>query len=122
VGRAASTDIDRFVGHRIKELRLLAGITQQQLAKQLGISNQQVHKIEKGTDRVSASRLLALTRAFDVAVEDFFDGYDRGAPLDPLRSHETTKMLLGITQSFVRLKPKHQDALIRLARALATEG
>jgi hypothetical protein len=31
-------------------------------------------------------------------------------------------MLLDVTQSFLELEPKHQEALVRLARAIATDG
>jgi hypothetical protein len=31
-------------------------------------------------------------------------------------------MLLKVTRSFLELEPKHQDALLRLARALAADG
>jgi hypothetical protein len=33
----------------------------------------------------------------------------------------TTRMLLDVTHAFLKLEPKHQDALIRVARALAAE-
>jgi transcriptional regulator with XRE-family HTH domain len=79
MGRPRSSDIDRFLGHRIKQLRLGAGMTQQQVARQLGVSNQQVHKYEKGVSRFSAERLLAIARVFDVAVADLFDGYSGGS-------------------------------------------
>ena len=43
MGRSPSSDADRFLGHKIKRLRLLSGMSQQQVAKQLGLSYQQVH-------------------------------------------------------------------------------
>ena len=120
--QARSSDIDRFLGHRIKELRLLAGMTQQQVAQQLGVSPQQVHKFEKGNDRVSASQLLAIARFFDVPVAELFNGYDRGAPCDPLGDAETSQMPLERAHAFLELEPNHQAALVRLTRALAAEG
>ena len=108
MGRSKSSDIDRFVGHRIKELRLRAGMTQQQLAKHLGVSNQQVHKMEKAIDRVSAGQLLAIARAFDVEVADLFDGCASDAPLNPLVRRETSQMLLAATHAFLKLGPKRR--------------
>jgi transcriptional regulator with XRE-family HTH domain len=121
MGAPRSSDIDRFLGHRIKQLRLGAGLTQQQIAKQLDVSNQQVHKYEKGISRFSASRLLAFARVFDVAVGDLFDGYYSVAPLGPPLDPKTARMLLNLTNAFLELEPKHQEALMRLARALAGE-
>jgi DNA-binding XRE family transcriptional regulator len=40
MSRAKTSDIDRFVAHRIKELRLCAGMAQHQVAQQLGVSYQ----------------------------------------------------------------------------------
>jgi transcriptional regulator with XRE-family HTH domain len=80
MGRAQSSDIDRFLGSRIRKLRLMACVSQQQVAKQLGVSTQQMHKFEKGIDQVSAAQLLAVAQRLDVAVGDLFDGYDRGRP------------------------------------------
>jgi transcriptional regulator with XRE-family HTH domain len=122
LGRPRSSDIDRFLGLKIKQLRLLTGTTQQHLAAQLGVSPQQVYKIERGIDRVSASQLLLSARFFEVPVAELFKGYDRGAPRDPLGDEETTQMLLDLAHAFLQLEPNRQEALIRLARALAAEG
>jgi transcriptional regulator with XRE-family HTH domain len=121
VGRSRNSDVDRFLGHRIKQLRLMTGMTQRQVAQQLGVSSHQVHKFEKGIDRLSASQLTALARAFEVAVGSLFDGYRTGAPLEPPHDPETSRLLLEIARSFLELGPKHQGALVRLARALAAE-
>jgi transcriptional regulator with XRE-family HTH domain len=121
MGRSQGSDIDRFLGYRIRKLRLMACVSQQQVAKQLGISTQQVHKFEKGTDQVSAAQLLAIAQRLDVAVGDLFDGYDEGVPLHPLVDPRTSRMLFNVTRSFLKLEPKQQNALIRLTRALAVE-
>jgi transcriptional regulator with XRE-family HTH domain len=122
MGRSRSSDIDRFVGHRIKELRLRAGMTQRQVAQQLGVTDQQVHKIEKGINRVSAGKLLAIARLFDVPIADLFDGHDRGVPLDRLVDPKAAPTVLDLSRLFLALEPKHQAALVRLARAMAAES
>jgi transcriptional regulator with XRE-family HTH domain len=117
-----SSNIDRFLGHRIRQLRLLACMSQEQVARQLGVSSQQVYKYEKGINRFSTARLLAIARVFDVEITDLFDGYGGGARLAPPLDPETAQMLFNLTNLFRELKPKHQDALVRLARALAAEN
>ena len=67
--------VDVYVGKRIKQLRWLKGMTQQQLAKQIGVKFQQVQKYETGANRVSASRLWQLCEALNVPVSFFFEGY-----------------------------------------------
>jgi len=62
-GRMASkgfpNPIDVHVGNRIRLRRTLLGISQTVLADALGLTFQQVQKYEKGTNRVSSSRLSA---------------------------------------------------------------
>ena len=46
----------------------------------LGITYQQLHKYEKGVNRISAGRLHALTRALGVEPGYFFEGLGAGGP------------------------------------------
>jgi transcriptional regulator with XRE-family HTH domain len=64
--------IDAVVGARIVALRAQAGLSQAQLAAQLGVSFQQVQKYEAGANRVSASRLHKLATIFQAPIEGFF--------------------------------------------------
>ena len=61
-------EVDVHVGTRIRHRRWLIGMTQQQLADQVGIKFQQIQKYETGANRVSASRLWDIARALDVPI------------------------------------------------------
>jgi transcriptional regulator with XRE-family HTH domain len=65
--------IDVHVGARIRLRRTLLGISQTTLAEAMGLTFQQVQKYEKGTNRVSSSRLVDLANALDVSVPYFFE-------------------------------------------------
>ena len=54
--------------------RLMLGMSQEALGEKLSLTFQQIQKYEKGTNRVSASRLYELAQALDVPVQYFFDG------------------------------------------------
>src|ERR1700757_3371465 len=69
-------DIDRHVGARIRERRIMLGLTQQQLADLIGVTYQQAHKYERGINRVSAARLFEIAQVLRVPVSYFFDGLD----------------------------------------------
>src|SRR5215217_7001581 len=56
------------VGRRIRELRIAAGLSQTQLAGELGVTFQQVQKYEKGQNRVGAGRLTKIARVLNVPV------------------------------------------------------
>lgn len=58
------------LGKRIAELRTKQGLSQAQLAEQLGISQQQVAHFELARRRVPASMLPALARLLTVSVEE----------------------------------------------------
>ena len=66
--------IDRHVGSRVRQRRQELGLTQEKLGDALGLTFQQVQKYEKGTNRVSASRLQHLSRILKAPVPYFFEG------------------------------------------------
>jgi DNA-binding beta-propeller fold protein YncE len=61
---------DRDVGARLLERRIALGLTQQRLAKLIGVSYQQAHKYEKGTSRIRhlgcERRIDGMTRRSDL--------------------------------------------------------
>lgn len=69
-------DIDAYVGSRISLRRSALGLSQTALARQLGISFQQVQKYETGTNRISASRLHRVAIVLGTSVENFFPTTD----------------------------------------------
>jgi transcriptional regulator with XRE-family HTH domain len=76
--------VDVHVGSRVRMRRILIGMSQEKLGDALGLTFQQVQKYEKGTNRIGASRLQAISNILGVPVDYFFDGM----PTD-----ETTPML-----------------------------
>lgn len=65
-------DIDAYGGSRISLRRSALGLSQTALARQIGISFQQVQKYETGTNRISASRLHRVAVVLGTSVEAFF--------------------------------------------------
>jgi transcriptional regulator with XRE-family HTH domain len=112
-------DIDRHVGARIRERRIMLGLTQQQLADLIGVTYQQAHKYERGINRVSAGRLFEIAQVLSVPVGYFFDGLDEqvGRAISPRE-----RMCLELARNFAQIpNERHQEALSQLARVLASE-
>jgi transcriptional regulator with XRE-family HTH domain len=65
--------IDVHVGRRVRLRRTLLGMSQEQLGDALNITFQQVQKYERGSNRISASRLWDISQILDVPVSFFFD-------------------------------------------------
>jgi transcriptional regulator with XRE-family HTH domain len=64
----AAQRVDAYVGERLRVCRTLAGLSQTQLGKGIGITFQQVQKYERGANRISAGALYALGRLLGVPV------------------------------------------------------
>ncbi len=65
--------VDVHVGARVRVRRTLLGMSQTTLGDAIGLTFQQVQKYERGANRISASRLFALSLILDVPIEYFFD-------------------------------------------------
>jgi transcriptional regulator with XRE-family HTH domain len=123
-------DVDAHVGSRLRQRRMLLGISQEQLAEMLGLTFQQVQKYERGTNRVSASRLFQLARALDTPITWFFDEMesDRGAEREKTASElqDGDPMSRRETLELVRVYSRIDDRKVRkklyeMAKALAEE-
>ena len=69
-----AADIDLHLGRRLRRRRRLLGLTQQQLAGQVGVRFQQIQKYECGANRISAARLWELAEALETPITYFYDG------------------------------------------------
>ena len=76
----APTDIDRFVGQRVRLARKMARLSQQKLGEIAGVTYQQIQKYENGTDRIGAGRLYQVALATDQPIEFFFNFDDDVEP------------------------------------------
>jgi transcriptional regulator with XRE-family HTH domain len=65
--------VDRSVGRRVRMARVSRGLSQTALASQLGLTFQQLQKYEKGTNRISASKLHDIAQILGVEVVSFFE-------------------------------------------------
>jgi transcriptional regulator with XRE-family HTH domain len=112
-------DIDRHVGARVRERRIMLGLTQQQLADLIGVTYQQAHKYERGINRVSAGRLYEIAQVLSVPVGYFFDGLERQ---DTRAISPRERMCLELARNFAQIpNERHQEALSQLARVLAAD-
>ena len=78
-----ATDADAQIGRRLRERRVTMGLSQTELASAVGVTFQQMQKYERGTNRVSASRLFALAGALGVPVGYFFGTMEGAAEAEP---------------------------------------
>ena len=124
--------IDVFVGSRVRLRRLMVGMSQEALADRLGVTFQQVQKYEKGSNRISASRLQQIAKMLDVPVSFFFDGAPTGdmpelgfadsAATTYISEFLATSEGVQLTKAFTRIKSgRVRRRIIDLVEALAEE-
>jgi transcriptional regulator with XRE-family HTH domain len=92
--------IDVHVGNRIRMRRQIVGTSQEKLGELLGITFQQVQKYEKGTNRISASRLYYCAKTLGVPVQFFFEdlpgGDNAGGLGEPRDSDQVMAALMNV--------------------------
>ena len=119
--RGGYRTIDQFIGVRIRERRIVLGLSQRDLAESIGLPTQQmIAKYELGKNSVSASLLYEIASALGESVDYFFDGVDQSGPAQ-LPAH--LPMLLNLMRSLGEIKSEAlRDAINQLIRALAADG
>ncbi|MES2860893.1 MAG: helix-turn-helix transcriptional regulator [Pseudomonadota bacterium] len=121
-----ATDIDLHLGRRLRRRRRLLGLTQQQLAIQVGIRFQQIQKYECGANRISAARLWQLSEALETPISYFYDGLAEamerkeavGANGGEMFSRKET---LDLIQAYYQLGERPRRRLLDLAKSLHSE-
>lgn len=107
--------LDAAIGQRIRERRILLGLTQQQLAEMLGVTYQQLHKYERGINRISGGKLVQLAQVLCVKVDDLLPS------AEPAQVPEEHRLLLETARLISRLDRGRQQAVAAVVRALANE-
>lgn len=118
---------DLHVGKRLRRRRRLLGLTQQELAGQVGVRFQQIQKYECGANRMTSSRLYDLSKALNVSVQYFFDGME-GDDLYAANDAErldgdilSQKETLELVRAYYRLGERPRRRLLDLAKALEVD-
>ena len=111
--------VDDHVGQQIRKRRNLLGMTQEELARALKISYQQVQKYETGANRVSAGRLYEISEKLGIEVSYFFEDASDATPIE--REHGgKTRSTVDLVRSFDEIKSSGlRSALVGLIRELA---
>jgi transcriptional regulator with XRE-family HTH domain len=110
---------DVALGAAIKLRRTALGMSQDALASRAGVSFQQIQKYERGSNRVSFSRLVRIARALDCRVADLVSALDApGAAPDAavlaLLHLPAAPTLLGL---FEKLEAGQRQELVRFLSA-----
>ncbi|MDO1559297.1 helix-turn-helix transcriptional regulator [Brevundimonas sp. 2R-24] len=110
-------------------LRRRQQISQQRLADALGLTFQQVQKYEKGSNRISASKLWDIARFLETPIDYFFEGLTAGAvagmaePEGPRFTYDflATREGTELSELFPRLRPDQRRQILALIRTMVED-
>ena len=115
-----ATEVDVQVGERLRQRRMLRGLSQAQLANAVGVSFQQIQKYETGRNRLSVSRLHQLAAVLGVTTPWFFQGAGTAARNDELADLVSDRDTLQFIRAYNRIADTlSREKLRRLASVLA---
>lgn len=121
--RMSASEVDEYVGRKIRQRREAIGMSQARLGRHLGLTFSQVQKYEKGSNRIGAGRLYLIAHHLGVSVHYFFEGLDGGvthrAPAGRAFPGGELSVLDDAFQSIT--DPVTRQSLIALVRSLAIE-
>jgi transcriptional regulator with XRE-family HTH domain len=104
-----ANSIDKHVGSRIRMRRVMLRMSQTKLGDALGIQCQQVHKYEKGINRIGAGRLQNIAQILQVPATFFFEDtpdMPAAASLDTIMDFMATSEGLALARAFMRITNK----------------
>jgi transcriptional regulator with XRE-family HTH domain len=122
--------IDKHVGSRVRMRRIMLGMSQEKLGNALDLTFQQVQKYEKGTNRISASRLQQMSNILQVPVPFFFEGaphvpgQHKGTDEAPSPAYVSDFLAtadgLALTKAFMQIKDaKLRRGIVNLVEQIA---
>ncbi len=127
--------VDAQIGNRVRLRRMLVGMSQERLGELLKVTFQQIQKYERGTNRISASRLYHLAKVLGVTIDYFYDALQMAddfaeTPGFAEHSSEEGEMLtflstregIELNRAFQRIvDPAKRRAVVELVRTMAGE-
>ncbi len=121
--------VDLHVGARVRMRRKFLGMSQEGLAETIDLTFQQVQKYERGSNRISASKLYEISKALKAPVAYFFDGYGESESVEGFSESESEQFVHGflmttegieLAEAFPRIRnAKWRRRILELVRTLA---
>jgi transcriptional regulator with XRE-family HTH domain len=104
------------IGNLIRQLRKAHGLSQSALAKELGVSYQQIQKYENGISKITVNRLIQFAEAFGIPVNSLLSAEPA---ITDASNQALTEKELKLLMLFRRLKSeKVQDGFLEMLASL----
>jgi len=108
--------VDVRIGAKIRQRRLLNGMTMEELGERVGVRLQQIQKYETAQNRISVSRLWTIAHALDVPISYFFDEEEDRERYDLTRERDASALV----RVYQRIPESQRRQFVSLARTLGS--
>lgn len=117
IGEGLVLPPNAHIGLQIRRRRIELGLTQQEVAKQIGVGPQVLQKYERSGRAVPAITLWQLASVLDVPWDYFFYGLGEAWP-DP-KKRPINKQENELLRNFAQLNPELRNVVLKLLKDLA---
>ena len=117
-------EIDDHVGQRVRQRRVLCGLSQTELANAMGLTFQQLQKYECGMNRISASKLWQISQVLDVPVQWFFKEFPEHKVEEEMRreSFQIKRETLELVRNYVAVPADVRRKFLSLVKSIANSA
>lgn len=117
--KSRPNEIDKMVSKRLKSRRVLLGLTQNDISKEVKVTIQQVQKYESGVNRVAAGKLFEIANFLKVPVGYFFD---KGAKNEVIENEDTNtnhRQTIVLVKEFTKIEnPRNRRKVIEMIKMI----
>ena len=123
----ATNSIDAYVAGKLRNYRKQLGLSQADIAKQLGVTFQQIQKYEAGLNRIGAGRLFQFASIYGIPMQELFprnagtaDGIKRAEKMDEIARFALSPEGWKLCEAFLRIKdPRQRRIVVSLIQEMA---
>ncbi len=114
--------LDMALGTRVRFRRKELGMSQDNLARAIDLTFQQIQKYEHGANRISFSKLAQIATALKCSIADLTGDIGRNKRANAQAAQLAQTGAIDLLNAYASIKsPQHRRALIKCARDLARE-
>jgi len=104
------------LGKKLRMRRLSLGLTQTKVAEAINVTFQQIQKYEKGTNGVSSSRLIQLSKFLKVPITYFYEDYKDFEELDKNNIDNEDLNYSFLSKTFSALSKTQKEKILQVLR------
>lgn len=117
--KSRPNEIDKMVSKRLKSRRVLLGLTQNDISKEIKVTIQQVQKYESGVNRVAAGKLFEIANFLKVPIGYFFDKGDKNETIENEDTNTNHRQTILLIQEFTKIEnPRDKRKVIEMIKMI----